>query len=128
LLKRILKKLGYFLPTLVIVSLVAFFLSKLAPGDPVAHYVPPIDALPSSSYSVTYYEKHWISYFFNGRTRLHPTTALIFSALRVNSFTLTKMPPSIVYLNNYQQNSLPLVKFLTANKLLRFYLFLSIKQ
>ena len=61
-LKRILKKLGYFLPTLVIVSLVAFFLSKLAPGDPVAHYVPPIDALPSSSYSVTYYEKQYTKY------------------------------------------------------------------
>ncbi len=61
-LKRILKKLGYFLPTLVVVSLVAFFLSKLAPGDPVAHYVPPIDALPSSSYSVAYYEKQYTKY------------------------------------------------------------------
>ncbi len=61
-LKRTLKKLGYFIPTLVIVSLVAFFLSKLAPGDPVAHYVPPIDALPSSSYTVSYYEKQYIKY------------------------------------------------------------------
>ncbi len=61
-LKKTLKKLGYFLPTLVMVSLVAFFLSKLAPGDPVAHYVPPIDALPSSSYSVAYYEKQYTKY------------------------------------------------------------------
>ncbi len=60
--KRTLKKLGYFIPTLVIVSLVAFFLSKLAPGDPVAHYVPPIDALPGSSYSVAYYEKQYTKY------------------------------------------------------------------
>ncbi len=61
-LKRIIKKLGYFLPTLVVVSLVAFFLSKMAPGDPVEHYVPPIDELPSSSYSVSSYEKQYIKY------------------------------------------------------------------
>ena len=61
-LKRILKKLGYFLPTLIVVSLVAFFLSKMAPGDPVEHYVPPMDELPSSSYSVASYEKQYIKY------------------------------------------------------------------
>lgn len=61
-LKRTLKKLGYFLPTLVVVSLVAFFLSKLAPGDPVDHYIPPIDDLPGSSYSIAYYEKQYVKY------------------------------------------------------------------
>ncbi len=61
-LKKTIRKLGYFLPTLVVVSLVAFFLSKAAPGDPVAHYVPPIDELPASSYSVGYYEKQYIKY------------------------------------------------------------------
>jgi len=61
-LKQTVKKLGYFIPTLVVVSLVAFFLSKLAPGDPVSHYVPPIDALPGSSYSVAYYEKQYTKY------------------------------------------------------------------
>lgn len=61
-LKRTIKKLGYFIPTLVIVSLVAFFLSKLAPGDPVAHYVPPIDALPGSTSTVAYYEKQYTKY------------------------------------------------------------------
>ena len=62
-LKSTIKKLGYFIPTLVIVSLVAFFLSKLAPGDPVAHYVPPIDALaPGSSTTVSYYEKQYSKY------------------------------------------------------------------
>jgi len=62
LLKTIFKKLGYFLPTLVVVSLVAFFLSKLAPGDSVAHYVPPIDALPGSYNSLAYYEKQYTKY------------------------------------------------------------------
>lgn len=59
---RLLKKLGYFLPTLLIISLVAFFLSKMPSGDPVDNYLPPDGDLLNSQYEADYYEKQYIKF------------------------------------------------------------------
>lgn len=57
-LKIIQNRLLYFLPTLIIISLVAFFLSKAALGDPIDHLLPQ-DDLPGSQFAVDYYEKEY---------------------------------------------------------------------
>jgi len=59
---RLLKKLGYFLPTLIIVSLVAFFLSKMPSGDPVDHYLPIDSDMPGSEYEADYYKKQYTKF------------------------------------------------------------------
>jgi len=75
---RLLKKLGYFLPTLIIVSLVAFFLSKMPSGDPVDHYLPVDSDMPGSEYEVEYYEKQYTKY----SKQLHLDLPLFYFALQ----------------------------------------------
>ncbi|MEL6867984.1 MAG: ABC transporter permease [Bacteroidota bacterium] len=53
------KRILIFIPTLIVISLVAFGLSRLAPGDPVLRLMSPPDFKGSSSASLLGYEKEY---------------------------------------------------------------------
>lgn len=54
-----LKRLMFFLPTLVAVSLLAFGLSRLGPGDPVDNFLPPDEAGFGSPQALAAYEREY---------------------------------------------------------------------
>jgi len=56
-LKYIIKRLLIFIPTLLVISMVVFGLGKLAPGDPVDHFLPEEEA--ASKFDYTYYKKEY---------------------------------------------------------------------